>query len=60
MAAILATVRDLDRLRQIVLVFGRHGFGEVVKRTGLGSLLPGDAAKTAQKTQTAERYRLVL
>ena len=41
MASLLTTVRDLERLRQIVAVLGRHGFGEVVTRTGLSSLLPG-------------------
>jgi ubiquinone biosynthesis protein len=34
--SIFSTVRDIERLRQIVVVLGRHGFGEVVQRTGLG------------------------
>ncbi len=37
--SILNTVKDLERLRQIVAVLAKHGFGEVVARTGLGSLL---------------------
>lgn len=41
MPSLLTTVRDLERLRQIVAVLARHGFGEVVTRTELGSLLPG-------------------
>ncbi len=41
MPSLLTTVRDLERLRQIVTVLARHGFGEVVTRTELGSLLPG-------------------
>src|SRR5215813_13695571 len=59
MASILATVRDLDRLRQIVLVLGKHGFGEVVKRTGMGSLLSSSSSKDS-KVSAAERLRLVL
>jgi ubiquinone biosynthesis protein len=37
--SILSTVRDIERLRQIVLVLGRHGFGEVVERAGVGRLV---------------------
>ena len=33
--SLVSTVRDIDRLRQILIVLGRHGFGEVVQRTGL-------------------------
>jgi len=36
MVSIFSTVRDIERLRQIVVVLGRHGFGEIVQRTGLG------------------------
>ena len=59
--SILNTVKDLDRLRQIVAVLTKHGFGEVVTRTGLGSLLPG-AKKRAEKPKIrlGERIRLVL
>lgn len=39
MPSIFDTVRDLERLRQIVIVLGRHGFGEIVQRTGLGALV---------------------
>lgn len=38
MVSIFSTVRDIDRLRQIVVVLGRHGFGEIVQRTGLSKL----------------------
>lgn len=55
------TVRDLDRLRQIVVVLVRHGFGELVRRTGLGSLVPGKlASSNASTVQIGERIRLVL
>ena len=43
MAGLLDTVRDLGRLRQIVQVLIKHGFGEVVQQAGLGSLVPGKA-----------------
>jgi ubiquinone biosynthesis protein len=60
MASVLNTVRDLDRLRVIVGVLVRHGFGEVIARAGLGSLVGGsDKAATAQQS-TAVRLRLVL
>src|SRR6185369_16222620 len=56
---LLSTVRDLDRLRQIVGVLVRHGFGEVIGRTALGSLVSGKSE--AQKNQSvAERVRLVI
>ncbi len=62
MAGILDTVRDLGRLRQIVQVLIRHGFGEIVQRTGLGSLVAGKpkAEVDASKVATAERIRLVI
>ena len=64
MASILNTVRDLERLRQIVLVLVRHGFGEVVQRTGLGSLVGKSAAteegKAKAKISVGERLRLVM
>ncbi|GAB4213389.1 MAG: AarF/ABC1/UbiB kinase family protein [Sandaracinaceae bacterium] len=56
---LFSTVRDLDRLRQIVAVLVRHGFGEVLSRTPLGTLIQGKSE--AQKNQTvAERVRLVV
>jgi len=59
MASILDTVKDLGRLREIVQVLIRHGFGEIVQRTGLGSLVPGKA-KQETKGTLAERIRLVI
>lgn len=58
--SLLNTVRDLDRLRQIVTVLARHGFGEVVQRTGLGSLVKGKEAKSLPPVRVGERIRLVL
>ena len=60
MASLLSTVRDLDRLRQIVGVLVRHGFGEVVRRTGLGQLSGGAKAGGAPQVSVGQRIRLVL
>ncbi|MFW5877123.1 MAG: ABC1 kinase family protein [Myxococcota bacterium] len=60
MPSLLNTVRDLDRLRQIVTVLARHGFGEVVQRTGLGSLVKGKTSAPPPKVEVGERVRLVL
>lgn len=40
--SLLGTARDIDRLRQIVGVLARHGFGEVLARTELGRLTSGN------------------
>jgi ubiquinone biosynthesis protein len=59
--SLLHTVRDLGRLREIAGVLARHGFGELVERTGLGSLAPWKSDKSADtKTSTAVRIRQVL
>jgi ubiquinone biosynthesis protein len=60
MPSILNTVRDLGRLREIASVLARHGFGELVHRTGLGSLVAGKGAGEAQQVSTAVRIRRVL
>jgi ubiquinone biosynthesis protein len=39
MPSLLTAVRDLDRLRQIVGVLARHGFGELVQRAGFAGPL---------------------
>lgn len=70
--SIVSTVRDIDRLRQILIVLGRHGFGEVVQRTGLARFagkpgetqdlppgLQGEAPPMA-RTGLGERFKLVL
>ncbi|MGF1467494.1 MAG: ABC1 kinase family protein [Sandaracinaceae bacterium] len=60
--ALLDTVRDLGRLRQIVQVLIRHGFGEVVQRIGLGSLGSGRAEEEQDggSRRLAVRIRAVL
>ncbi|MFK7986927.1 MAG: ABC1 kinase family protein [Sandaracinaceae bacterium] len=60
MPSLLDTVRDLDRLRQIVQVLIRHGFGEVVQRTGLGTLVSGKTSSSASSDTLGKRIRLVI
>ena len=70
MVSLVNTVRDIDRLRQILVVLGRHGFGEIVQRTGLGRLVPRNDAPEIPTESTdvppikrvgvGERLRLVL
>lgn len=60
MPSIFNTVRDLERLRQIATVLARHGFGEVVTRTGLVTLIPGRRAEDGGRMPTAIRLRKVL
>jgi ubiquinone biosynthesis protein len=59
MPSLFDTVRDLGRLREIAVVLVRHGFGEMVQRTGLGSLAPGKRAEGNEPT-LAVRVRLVV
>ena len=74
MVAILSTIRELDRLRQIYVVLVRHGFADVARRLGLGKKAkqadsePADdadlavaeeAARAEAKSPMAERVRLV-
>jgi ubiquinone biosynthesis protein len=62
MASIITAVRDLERLRQIASVLVRHGFGELVQRTGWGAQvgIGKKAEETDIKISLAERIRLVL
>jgi ubiquinone biosynthesis protein len=63
MPSIISAVRDLERLRQIGGVLARHGFGELLQRTGLAAQL-GLGKRADDETQRAisigERIRLVL
>lgn len=59
MAFILDTVRDLGRLREIGGVLARHGFGELLQRTGLGNFSPGKRSDQPEP-KLAVRIRLVL
>jgi ubiquinone biosynthesis protein len=64
MTSVLSAVRDLGRLREIVLVLAKHGFGEILVRMGLGGLAPKTAFVETEAERRAvawqERIRLVL
>lgn len=60
MPSLLTTVRDLERLRQIATVLAFHGFGEVVDRTGLSSLIPGRKRGDDGRMPVGIRLRKVL
>ncbi len=59
MAFLFDTVRDLGRLREIAGVLARHGFGELLQRMGLASLVSGKKSET-NEPGLAPRVRLVL
>jgi ubiquinone biosynthesis protein len=58
MAFLFDTVRDLGRLREIAGVLARHGFADLLQRTGLASLVPGKKAET-EDVRLAPRVRQV-
>jgi len=60
MVSLLTTVRDLERLRQIAGVLAVHGFGEVVDRTGLSTLIPGRKRDDGGRMPAGIRLRKVL
>jgi ubiquinone biosynthesis protein len=60
MPSLLTTVRDLERLRQIAGVLAVHGFGEVVDRTGLSTLIPGRKRGDGPRMPAGIRLRKVL
>ena len=60
MPSLLTTVRDLERLRQIAAVLAVHGFGEVVDRTGLATLVPGRKRIEGGRMPAGIRLRKVL
>ncbi len=61
MLAIVNTVREMDRMRQIATVLWRHGFREVVQRIGLGKPESSDPLPDSEaKRGIGERLRLVL
>lgn len=54
-------VKNVQRLRQIVAVFARHGFADVMNRMDLGKYLPGKLATLADvgsEKSAPERLRL--
>ena len=53
--SLVSTVRDIDRLRQILVVLARHGFGEIVRRTGLSRLVrPNESGSGGNATADLE------
>jgi ubiquinone biosynthesis protein len=62
MPSVITAFRDLDRLRDIVAVLWRHGFGEVVQRLGLDTPLVAHGAEAAdhRSHSLAQRVRFVL
>jgi ubiquinone biosynthesis protein len=61
MLSVVTAVRDADRLRQIVVILVKHGFGDVIARIGLGGLAPASKEGEERKKITfAERLRVTL
>ncbi len=62
MPSVMTALQDLDRLREIVRVLVRHGFGEVVQRLGLDHLTLGKGDESSElRTQSlGQRLRFVL
>ena len=58
--ALLGSVANLDRLRQIAQVLARHGFGELLARTELGSLVSRKGDEEAARLSYAVRTRLAM
>jgi ubiquinone biosynthesis protein len=61
-SALLTTVGNIDRLRQITQVLVKHGFGELVGRTDLAALVPFRKApeELPPPISFAERMRLAM
>jgi ubiquinone biosynthesis protein len=60
-SALLTTVGNIDRLRQITQVLVKHGFGELVARTDLAALVPFRRAESDTPKRTfGERLRLAM
>jgi len=62
MPSVITAFRDLDRLREIVAVLWRHGFGELVQRLGLDTPLVARGAESTdpRSHSLAQRVRFVL
>jgi ubiquinone biosynthesis protein len=60
-SALLTTVGNIDRLRQITQVLVKHGFGELIQRTDLAALVPfRKVDDSAPKMSFAIRLRLAM
>lgn len=58
--AVLDTVRDLSRLKEIVQVLAHHGFAQGLARIGLASLLGRAPDSASQNAVSPEQCRLAL
>ncbi len=50
-------VKNVQRLRQIVTVFSKHGYEDLINRIGLGSFLTGLRGKAKNQKAAPERLR---
>ncbi len=53
-------IRDLNRVRQILGVLGRHGFGGMLIQAGLGRYMPENGAQGSEQEHWAVRIRRAL
>jgi ubiquinone biosynthesis protein len=53
-------IRDIGRLRHLVAIMSRHGFGEVVARSPLGKRYGGDASEDGEARPAPVRFRELL
>lgn len=60
MVSVVKTVRNTERLRQIVTVLVKHGFGELMGRLDLRALVPGLKAAPGSPKSSAVRLREAL
>ena len=57
MVSVVKTVKNTDRMRQIGTVLARHGFGQILSRIDLRSLVPGLSPSDTPKKTFAVRLR---
>ncbi|MFO0601658.1 MAG: AarF/UbiB family protein [Polyangiales bacterium] len=60
MPSVMTAFRDLERLRAIAVVLARHGFGEVLQRLGLDTLVPTAVDEATRTRSFGQRLRFVL
>jgi len=60
MPSVMTAFRDLERLRAIAVVLARHGFGEVLQRLGLDTLVPTAVDEATRTRSLGQRLRFVL
>jgi ubiquinone biosynthesis protein len=60
MVSVVKTVRNTERLRQISTVLAKHGFGEILSRIELRSLLPGVAPDPEAARRRSEAFAVRL